>query len=441
MTPFYQNAGITILNGHVLEVLAGMGAESCQMCVTSPPYWGLRDYGLEPIVWDYQGECDPDWEHEWGEESTADRSPYGVDLINPKGGSMGKKKMEGETVSQGQFCLKCNAWRGSLGLEPTPELFIQHIVQIFREVRRVLRKDGVCWVNLGDSYASGKGSCFNPGGGPSSLGKNKKEAGAHPLNRGNKSTLEASGLKPKDLCGIPWAVAFALRDDGWWLRSGIPWLKRSAMPESVTDRPASALEYVFLLSKSEKYYFDMESIKLQASPDSHRRYARGRSDHHKWADGGPGNQTIAKTFKHMLPGVTPKSAPAGSGIKANESFHAAVGDIVGSRNFRNTDLFYQSIAPPHGMIFAGDEPVGLDVNPQAFSEAHFATFPQKLVEPLIKAGCPEGGVILDPFGGSGTVGLVAYKHRRKAILIELSEEYSKMAKERIEKITLQWRLF
>ena len=500
MKPYWESDAGKIYHGHVLNVLKELQDESVHMCVTSPPYWGLRDYGIESQIWD----GDPDCLHVWGDENKS----YQRIRNGDKGGlHEGRETNKAEknimlNPSQGQFCQLCNAWRGSLGLEPTPELFIKHQIQIFREVRRILRSDGTLFLNIGDSYCSQGGPQVKD-----TIGPDNAQNGAW----SGKSRNGINGMKPKDLVGIPWMLAFALRADGWWLRSGIPWVKRSAMPESCQDRPASALEHVFLLTKSQKYFFDMDAIKIKASADSHRRYARGRSNNHKWSDGGPGNQSIAKSFKHMR-GVTPKSAQAGSGIKANESFHAAAGDLVGSRNFRNTDLFYQSIQPPHGAIFCGDELVGLDINPQAEKAAHFACFPEKIPEVAILAGtsekgcCPECGApwervtdvtykndttksgqpakgnhthnekmvmkfssgertrrisktigwkpgcecgkdpipctVLDPFLGSGKTFLVSYKHGRKCIGIELSKTYlDEIAIPKIEAETRQLKLF
>jgi len=251
-----------IYTGDCLEILPTLEAESVHCCVTSPPYWGLRDYGLPPSIWD----GDPACEHEWGDMMPAHHPGQVQDnkAVHPENAI-------GQNKGSGSFCQLCGAWRGCFGLEPTPELYVQHSVQVFREIRRVLRDDGTLWLNLGDSYASGKGTCYNPGGGESSLGnttnpgKNKKQAGAYPLDRGNKSTLEASGLKPKDLVGIPWRVAFALQADGWYLRSDIIWAKPNPMPESVKDRCCKSHEYVFLLTKSAKYYFDGEAIKEDAT--------------------------------------------------------------------------------------------------------------------------------------------------------------------------------
>jgi len=281
MTPYYTSPGGDIYQGDAKQVLSCLPDKSVHCCVTSPPYWGLRDYGVP----------------------------------------------------------------GQLGLEKTPEEFIEKLVDIFREVRRVLRDDGNCWINLGDSYAASRSY---------QVVDNKH------IDVGNKiGHTVPPGLKQKDLCGIPWRVALALQADGWYLRSAIPWVKRSAMPESVTDRPASALEHVFLLTKSPKYYFDMEAIKKNSL-----------------------HEHSPKT-RNSRPGIDVCGGNQGSG--------KPIPNPAGNRNFRNTDLFYQSIEPPHGMIFCGDEMVGIDVNPKGFKEAHFATFPPALIEPCILAGTSEKG--------------------------------------------------
>lgn len=218
-------------------------------------------------------------------------------------------------------------------------------------------------------------------------------------------------LKPKDLVGIPWMLAFALRADGWYLRSEIIWHKPNPMPESVTDRPTKAHEQIFLLAKSKRYYYNAGAIQERASDDTHARYARGRSDTHKWADGGPGNQSIAKSFEHMRTrnGVHPKCAAAGSGIKQNESFSAAVKDVVETRNKRTV----------------------WTVATQPFPEAHFATFPEDLIRPCILAGCPAGGTVLDPFSGAGTTGLVAKENGCEYIGVELNPDYVAMSEKRL----------
>jgi DNA modification methylase len=328
-----------IYQGDALAVLRTFEDQSIQCCVTSPPYWGLRDYGV-------------------------------------------KKQ---------------------LGLESTPEKYVARIVEVFSEVWRVLRNDGTLWLVLGDSYATGGGKVGNcPGGG--AQGARWKG----PTTQANRMPI--IGLKPKDLVGIPWRVAFALQADGWFLRSDIIWAKPNPMPESVTDRPTKAHEYLFLLTKNERYFYDAEAIKEPASEDTHARYARGRSDHHKWADGGPGNQTIATN----KPGskFARKLAAPGSGIKNNSSFDAAMAIMPETRNKRSV----------------------WTVTTKPYKGAHFATFPPKLIEPCILAGCPEGGTVLDPFAGAGTTLLVAEQHGRQGIGIELNPAYIKLAKARLREM-------
>lgn len=363
----YADLGdITLHQGHVLDVLAAMPAESVDCCVTSPPYWGLRDYKLGPQVWDGQPEC----EHEWGIE---------IPLAAGSGGESDKQLSNAGSrfaTTSGQFCRLCDAWRGSLGLEPTPELFCQHIVQVFREIKRVLRKDGTLWLNLGDSYAgSGKG----PDG---------KQPGVrdHP-----SPAYSGNGIKPKDMVGIPWMVAFALRADGWYLRSEIVWHKPNPMPESVEDRPTRSHEYIFLLSNSRHYYYDNEAIRepqkefIEFQPGPRANIVEGNS-----LNGG---------FAHKEGGFN--ATRAARGVAYNPS----------GRNKRSV----------------------WTVPTQAFPEAHFATFPEDLIRPCVLAGCRPDGTVLDPFAGSCTTGLVARQEGRKAILIDLSEAYLDMGIRRLER--------
>lgn len=334
---------VRIIVGDALDRLAELGDASVHCVVTSPPYWGLRDYGVA----------------------------------------------------------------GQIGLEPDFRDYIATMVAVFREVRRVLRPDGTVWLNLGDSYAGGG----NGGGGNYAADRaNWREV---PPRSGQRAAV--AGLKPKDLIGMPWRVAFALQEDSWWLRSEIIWHKLNPMPESVTDRPTTAHEHLFLLTKSARYWYDAEAIMEPSSLDSHARSKRRRSDAHKWANGGPGDQTIAKgapSAGRMLaraPGVSPKSAEPGQGIKFNSSFESAVTEVVAMRNKR-------SVWPLTG---------------EPFSDAHFATFPPALVEPCILAGCPKDGTVLDPFLGAGTTALAADRLGRHAIGIEINPEYAAMAERRL----------
>ncbi|WAH38592.1 DNA-methyltransferase [Alicyclobacillus dauci] len=294
-----------------------MPDRSVQCCITSPPYWGLRDYGVA----------------------------------------------------------------GQLGLETTPEEYVEHIVEVFREVWRVLRDDGTLWLNLGDSYASGGR------GGGGSYTDERKAWHAQSEVRGWRSAL--AGLKNKDLVGIPWRVAFALQADGWYLRSDIIWAKTNCMPESVTDRPTRSHEYLFLLSKSKRYYYDHEAIKEPA------------------VNGDP-NQPRGSigVIDNPLNGSRRKQ------------------DGVGKRTYDGFNARYQPVAKRNKRDV-------WTVPTSAYEEAHFATFPPALIEPCILAGAPENGIVLDQFNGAGTTGLVATRLGRRYIGIELNSAYVAMSERRI----------
>lgn len=333
-----------IREGDALTKLAEMEAGSVQTCVTSPPYFGLRDYGMD----------------------------------------------------------------GQLGLEKTPEAYVAALVGVFREVRRVLSDDGTVWLNLGDSYAHNVNASDSTSNRSSTLGirDGKPGRGVKQWNtpRGERSIPD--GLKPKDLIGIPWMVAFALRAEGWYLRSDIIeevelycpcgcgyvleeriwrhsqdreiiWKKPNPMPESVTDRPTKSHEYIFLLSKSAQYFYDAEAILEQAA----------------WAYWG--EQTIKKEQQGTVKWMT------GRGQSEREE--------NGTRNKRSV----------------------WTVATHSFPDAHFATFPPKLIEPCILAGSREGDTVLDPFAGAGTTGLVALRHNRHFIGIELNPSYCEMARRRV----------
>lgn len=336
--------------------------------------------------------------------------------MKQKRSTLGPKR-DGLTASNAYFqgvgevyrdvCRKCGARRidSQLGLESTIEEYVANIVEVFRAVRRVLKCDGTLWLNLGDSYHNG-----DKGGHPRST------TGKQTTNRGTVHGLTVNrlwqgGLKPKDLCMIPARVALALQADGWYLRSEIVWHKTNPMPESCKDRPTKSHEMLYLFSKSARYHCDMVAIREPASADTHARYARGRGNNHKWADGGPGNQTIATNRPGSLfaPGVNPKAAMNAKGSRQNASFSAAVKDIVGYRNKRSV----------------------WTIATKPFKGAHFATFPPKLIEPCILAGSRKDDVVLDPFNGAGTTGLVATEHGRRYLGIELNPEYVAMTLERL----------
>lgn len=580
---------ISMYCGDWIQVLKTLPDESVNCCVTSPPYWGLRDYGTAK----WEGgvtDCAHEASERWYTEQTAASSS--AEAFSVAGEANAERLKKGRWREKGE-CVKCGAVRvdRQLGLERTPDEYVAKMVEGFREVRRVLRKDGVLFLNMGDSYYSSpaKGGSGTPNGrngrgegygralraasydtsgkapegyqdrgclcgslcdacrvayrigkshsgsrpfamptvSPSAPSRGRKESehdhpptldsslpegrsvaassglvktliradeqlraslsstspqscgqsqgeclqggslggkcllcaqtlgdyvqasscnsgeiqGTAERTEGNASPYAArdkstqytcdyclpdvshtdyttASLKPKDLCGIPWMVAFALRADGWYLRAQCPWIKRNPMPESVTDRPGTATETIFLLSKQERYFYDAEAVKMPAAGTAHSR--------------GNGVNPKAK-----MPGANSRiyqdrdpSHPAARKPRQNESFSAAVKSLVEARGRRNHDWFMDSW---EGLLTDEDgDPLAFVVNPAGFPEAHFATFPPKLVEPCILAGCPKSGTVLDPFAGSGTTGEVCNSLERNAILIDLNPDYMQLIKRRTE---------
>ncbi|WP_425622962.1 DNA-methyltransferase [Brevibacillus borstelensis] len=352
-----------IIQGNTLEVLPTLPEKLFHCCVTSPPYWGLRDYGLPPTDW-------PEVTY---------------------------------TPMAGLPPITVPAWNGCLGLEPTPEMFVGHMVLVFREVWRVLRDDGTLWMNFGDSYAGAgprRDETFNEHW----HGKHYLSEKQADIERSRPGKQKPSGLKQKDLIGIPWRVAFALQADGWYLRMDNIWYKPNAMPESVRDRPTKAHEYMFLLSKSDRYYYDAESIKEQGTQD-------------EWANGFRGGAyTEGNTFDNQAGGK--RTVRGNFKVQQHRPDREPI-EYSGMRNKRSV----------------------WTVATQPFPEAHFATFPEKLIWPCILAGSPQGGNVLDPFGGSGTTGVVSKKLGRKYILIEMGAPYIRIADERIKRETAQLSIF
>ena len=347
---------VKILQGDCRYVLKTLPEGSVNCCVTSPPYFGLRDYGCA----------------------------------------------------------------GQIGLESTPDAYVAELVAVFREVRRVLRDDGTLWLNLGDSYA---GSWGNAGG------QNRGKGTQRPITVGSVVTDQSErngcfvppakygfsdiGVKPKDLIGIPWRVAFALQSDGWYLRQDIIWHKPAPMPESVKDRCTKAHEYVFLLSKSPRYYFDAEAIAEPVTQSTIERLSQPNLENQIGSDRVPG-----KTNGNMK-AKPPRFGGDKYGDDATDQSRTKSGNDYtmptdGKRNKRSV----------------------WTVATQPYKEAHFATFPPKLISPMILAGCPVGGTVLDPFGGSGTTGEVAERYGRNSILIELNPAYIELQKQRTAQMGL-----
>jgi DNA modification methylase len=380
-----------ILHGDVRDKLAELPAGSVQCCVTSPPYWGLRDYGTRSLVWGGSPECD----HEWIGFSRAGKSG-GLDH------SLTYTANQTFKQQQQQQCSKCAAWVGQLGMEPTPDLYVDHLVLVFEEVRRVLKSDGVLWMNLGDSYANDGKWGGETGGKQSYLPDNDRKR----VGREKRVT----GLKPKDLVGVPWMAAFALRAAGWYLRSDIIWSKPNPMPESVTDRPTKAHEYIFLLTKSARYYYDAGAIAEPLSAAMLAEMEQGYNGLGLKDYEGAGVQNPSSVKARIIANARSKvQMQKGSNADRNDG---GASDIA-----------------PRG--FGANKRSVWHVATQPFPEAHFATYPEKLIEPCILAGSKPGDTILDPFCGSGTTGAVAIRHQRNFIGIELNAEYIEIARRRI----------
>ncbi len=336
-----------ILIGDCIEMMRGLPNGFVNTCVTSPPYFGLRDYGVD----------------------------------------------------------------GQIGLEETPGEFIARLVEVFREVRRVLRDDGTVWVNMGDTYAS-------IAGGYASAGSAGKHDTVSQSTRGavlrGKRRSPPTGLKQKDLMGIPWRLAFALQDDGWYLRQDIIWHKPNPMPESTRDRCTKSHEYLFLLSKSPRYYYDQDAIKEPVALSSIARLS----------------QDIAQQFgSDRVPGKS--NGPMKAVRNKRNSFkrenskreQTIPGQSMGTHRPEREESSWPLDTRNKRSVWS--------VPTVGFKGAHFATFPPDLIRPCILAGAPRGGVVLDPFGGAGTTAVVAMEEGRRSILCELNPEYAEMAERRV----------
>jgi DNA modification methylase len=313
------------------------------------------------VIWDGEEGC----EHEWGNEIKKGEiwKKENLDCSFNTFQPTRKNSNAWEKVEHNiPFCKKCHAWRGQLGLEPQPELYVKHIVEIFREVKRVLKPEGTCWINIGDSYF-----------GDSPVRKSAKEQFdpkcqtvlKRSAGGDRRSAVTIDDLKPKDLVGVPWLVAFALRNDGWYLRSEIIWSKLNPMPESVTDRPTKAHETIFLLAKNQKYYFDQEAVR-ETSKDPEDDLRRIFDRQHD------GNKSTPDDQRQGLRVRSP------AGWKTGPGSHGSIHE-----DGREKTVTYQRIMAGRNIRTVWN------VSTQPYSEAHFATFPEKLVEPMVKAGCPQ----------------------------------------------------
>lgn len=346
---------VTVINADVLDGLRSLESDSVQCCVTSPPYFGLRDYGVA----------------------------------------------------------------GQIGLEATPDEYVERLVDVFREVRRVMRADGSLWLNIGDSYAGSWGAQSRgdeyAGTLDGSSMLSARQIKAHPKGRTHVGSLKNTpGLKPKDLIGIPWMLAFALRRDGWWLRSSNVWAKPNGMPESVLDRPTVSHEHVFQLTKSSSYYYDHQAVRLPPLPQSIRRLAhavRGNLD--------------AGNFVVSGDGYAPPGQPPHQGARRSDKQRGH------SRKHAGFNDRWDAMEKAEQVSTGSALRSVWWISPGGYPDAHFATMPEELAAVCIKAGSKPGDTVIDPFGGAGTTGLVADRLQRNAVLIEINPEYAAMASKRV----------
>jgi len=527
-----------ILCGDCVEVMQTWPADSIDLVVTSPPYWGLRSYGKETVlVWGGDSTCN----HDFSKPAPPPRQRSKNDIVNQKSKQAYKDNPSAYDSTESSFCSKCGAWLGSLGLEPHPQLFIDHLVEICREIKRVLKPTGTFWLNLGDSYCSGHGNInedFNKRIGNAS-GMRKQEH-----KRPSITPTKSNWLQPKQKLMIPSRVAIALQHDGWILRSDIIWHKVNHMPSSVKDRLTCAYEHIFLFAKQRRYYFDLDSIRVPHSASTIQRITqpnvmnqqggekqialRGKKKSPK--DRGSRSADMVKSlaenyeewyfeerekkswhdhehdetmgFGQQKRGFKVKNIPHPRGKNPGDIWEVeekkltkhdiAVGRIG---NFSYTDPLHTKEYHPKGK-----NPGDLwRIPTMPFKGAHFSTFPPKLIEPIVKAGCPRwicsrcgkprerisktehvkspvhgdgsimgrrdggdnlthynglprvnavhhtvgwsdcgceeanwvGGIVLDPFAGSGTALRVARKLGRRFIGIEINSEYAEMARQRV----------
>lgn len=403
-----------IINIDCKEGLKALPDESVNCCVTSPPYFGLRDYNTSTWI-----NGDPECQHIADKSKTKKQGNQAFNLNRP---SRQETKMDGFYYKG--VCGVCGALRidNQIGLEETPEQYVQKLVEVFREVKRVLKKEGTLWLNLGDSYANASER------GKLSIEKSTLKGGQKTQENSLVKRSTKHGLKPKDLIGIPWMVAFALRADGWYLRQDIIWAKPNPMPESVTDRCTKSHEYIFLLSKSKKYYYDSDAISQPVSDGTVLRYLDqiNNIENQNCSDRVPG-KTNGK-MKAVGPGRKPRPEIDKKG--GNQGKENGIPAMANEWANNHSGCFDKD-----GNLL-GDGRVNKrsvwTVTTKPYSEAHFATFPEDLIIDCIKAGCPVDGIVLDPFGGAGTTALVARRLNRNYYLLELNADYVKIARNRLQ---------
>jgi DNA modification methylase len=391
-----------IIFGDCRETMRQLASEGVkvQMCVTSPPYFGLRDYGTSS----WEG-GDPDCNHSISMPTKWNDPKRGTSVLRPEVSHRG---------GDASHCHLCGGKRIDLqiGLEETPEQYIEAMVEVFRCVKDILADDGVLWVNIGDSYNTSPAGNKTWGNG---VGTNK----AYEENQIHHGKKIIKSLKPKDLIGIPWMLAFALRADGWYLRQDIIWNKPNPMPESVQDRCTKSHEYIFLLSKSQKYFYDNEAIKEPIQDETALRMLRGVSDSHKNVNGAPGQtpHSMNKPRENVRKEFDSSMGGGGTSFVGHSGYKKADGTLMINENRNKRSVW--------------------TVNTKPYKGAHFAVFPEELIEPCILAGSRVGDVVLDPFMGSGTTAQVAQQLGRKYLGCELNPDYKALQDKRVAQQSLE----
>lgn len=368
--PSYKENTSTIICADVLKV--NLEHHSIDMIMTSPPYYGLRKYDGEPQVWDDHNDC----EHEWGNKSDK--------LLNLQAGNPKFKRQWREqataVVNNGQFCSLCGVWRGQLGLEPTPELYIKHLCDIFDHLKPAMKPTATLWVNIDDSYSGYKGGHYGD-----TIGNLKASTPCSEGSRFEVGTPQTTNVLPKSLIAIPERFVLEMMNRGWIRRNTIIWYKKNPMPESVKDRFTIDFEYLYMFSLNKRYYFEQQFEPMRE----------------------PGRIFNSDTSSHKL------SNTKNEGNRTTEGLHD------GRTQYGNPEL-------------GRNKRCVWEINTQPFPGAHFATYPEALCETPIKAGCPVGGVVLDPFSGTGTTIAVAKRLGRFGIGIEQSEKYCRLSAKRLE---------
>ena len=414
--PAYQEGGVTIYLGDAREVMVDLPAESVDCVVTSPPYWGLRDFGVPATVWG----GDPACRHRWSRLQRGRRKDLLPSDSTTRRARVGlSDRQDAAATNGGRFCLDCDAWLGSLGLEPMPQMFVAHLVELFRDVRRLLKPTGVVWLNLGDTFFQAAMS----------------RAGA-----------SDHALKPKDLVGVPWRAALALQADGWFLRSDIVWHKPNPIPQPANDRPARAHEFLFLLTREPHYYYDAEAVREPA-------VTKGRVDSQRMASSASKYANLRDPWARSAVAYARRRAPVSTDRHLRSVWTVPTQPFVGS----HTATFPTRLVEP--CVLAGSSAAGccsrcgrpwervLEISYEPLSRRREGRKDPRIFDlelrqvrrartigwrPTCDCGAEvTPAVVLDPFAGTGTTLKVAREHGRHAIGIELNPEYVDLIKRRL----------